>query len=74
MGAVNRVINSYSGKLCVISLGPLCLYDVGGVWFWEAAYQGHVSTWQSVDHFCFCDDIFGLALKANGKIFSASNV
>lgn len=74
MGAINWVIDSYSGKLHVISLGPLRLYDEGGVWFWEAAYQGHISTWQSMDHFSFCNDIFRLALKENGTIFNASNV
>lgn len=65
---------SYLGRWAAISLGPLCLYDVGAVWFWELAHQGHISTWQSMDHFCLGNDICSLTLKTNRIIFSARNV
>lgn len=70
MGAINGVINSYSGKLSVISLGPLCLYYIGDVSFWDAAHQSHISTRQSTDQFSLCNDIFRLALKKQTGPFS----
>lgn len=74
MGAISGVIHSYFGRLAAISLGPLRLYYVGGVRFWEHAHQRHISTRQSMDHFCLGNDICSLALKTNRIIFRASNV
>lgn len=74
MGAQNGVMNSYSGQMVGIGLRPLCLYYVGGLWFGEGAQQGHIGTWQSVDHLCVCNDISSLALKANGTVVSTRNI
>lgn len=62
MGAINGVMNGYSGQLGAIGLGPLRLYYVGRLWFWKGACQAHISTRESADHFCLCKD-FRLALK-----------
>lgn len=74
MDAIGGVMHSYFGGQSAINLGPLCLCDVGGVLFWEHAHQGHISTWQSMDHFCLGNDICSLTLKTNRIIFSAINV
>lgn len=60
MGAIGGVMHSYFGRQFAISLGPLCLDDVGGGWFWEHAHQGHISTGQSMDHVCLGNDICSL--------------
>lgn len=70
MGAIGGVIYSYFGGGAAVSLGPLSLYDVGAVQFWEQARQGHVSTWQSMDHFCLGNDICSLALRKQTGSFS----